>query len=294
MAYTDHWDDTDVEESLDAPGGPSDVGRPARRWGGVLAGLLLAVLGAGGALWLGSGGQSMVDAVALSRPVARGQVVTAADLAQVRVAADGGAVRLATPAMARDLLLGRQALVDLPAGTLVTPELVGSVAGPAGTLTLGVAVDPAGLPSAAPRPGERVDVVGIDPVTKTALTLARGVTVTEVRRPSGASGTGETVVYLAVPADLAARVATVAAVSPGVRLLGATGAGSPGVAVDGSASTGEAATGPGPATTAGPSAGAVGGATRSPSATPAGMPGGTTGGSGIGGDGLAGTVGGGR
>ncbi|MBL7498271.1 flagellar biosynthesis protein FlgA [Frankia sp. CNm7] len=285
MAYTDHWDDADLDDGLDTAG-RSTPRQPGRRWGGVLAGLLLAVLGAGGALWLGSGGQQMVDAVALARPVARGQVVTAGDLAQVRVAADGGAVRLATPATARDLLLGRQALVDLPAGTLLTPELVGSVAGPAGTLTLGVAVDPAGLPSSALRPGERVDVVGVDPVTKTAVTLARAVTVTEVGRPSGTSGTGETVVYLAVPAELAARVATVAAVSPGVRLLGAT---SPDVMGDpNTGGRGGAAT-VNPTTTV-PSAGPAGTPTGYPSATPTRAAVSTT----SSGDGFAGTAGSGR
>jgi len=192
-----------------------------RRWGGVLLGLLLAVLGAGGALWLGSGSAPTVEAVALARQVQRGQVITAGDVAVVRVAASGGAVRLATPATARAVVLGRQALVDLPAGTLLTPELVGSVAGPAGTLTLGVAVDAAGLPSSALRAGERVDVVGLDPVSKDPVTLAEQVTVTEVRRPGGGSQAGETVVYLAVPAEQAARVAAAAAGS-GVRLLGVT------------------------------------------------------------------------
>ncbi|MBL7521841.1 flagellar biosynthesis protein FlgA [Frankia sp. CNm7] len=293
MTYTDRWEDTGLDDRLDAPAGPS-AGRAPRRWGGVLAGLLLAVLGAGGALWLGSGGQQTVDAVALARPVARGQVVTAGDLAQVRVATDGGAVRLATAAIARDTLVGRQALVDLPAGTLLTPELVGSVAGPAGTLTLGVAVDPAGLPSSALRPGERVDVVGVDPVTKTAVTLARAVTVTEVRRPSGTSSTGETVVYLAVPAELAARVATVAALSPGVRLLGATSDTSPAPALTtGPPTAGTTApTGSGPTATSGPSTGA--GGTGSAESTPPTTSGGAANSAAATGDGLAGTVGGGR
>ncbi|OHV64192.1 SAF domain-containing protein [Pseudofrankia sp. BMG5.36] len=251
MTFTasDQWDDTDLDGEYDGDG-PRGAGRGQRRWGGALLGLLLAVLGAGGALWLGSGSQPTVDAVALARPMQRGQVIAAADLAVVRVAASGGAVRLATPATARAVVVGRQALVDLPVGTLLTPELVGSVAGPAGTLTLGVSVDAAGLPSSAPRAGEQVDVVGVDPATKEAVTLAERVTVTEVGRPTGSSEAGGTVVYLAVPAQLAARVAAAAATSPGVRLLGVT-ADAPGGAV---VTPGGQAGGPAAAPTAGDTA----------------------------------------
>ncbi|MDT3446426.1 SAF domain-containing protein [Pseudofrankia sp. BMG5.37] len=267
MTFTaaDQWDDTDLDGEYDGDG-PRVAGRGQRRWGGALLGLLLAVLGAGGALWLGSGSQPTVDAVALARPMQRGQVIAAADLAVVRVAASGGAVRLATPAIARAAVVGRQALVDLPAGTLLTPELVGSIAGPAGTLTLGVAVDAAGLPSSSPRPGEQVDVVGVDPATKDAVTLAQRVTVTEVGRPAGSSEAGVTVVYLAVPAELAARVAAAAATSPGVRLLGVTADTSGGAVVppDGQVggpaaaptASGAATGGAGTGSAAGPAAGA--------------------------------------
>ncbi|WP_157488780.1 flagellar biosynthesis protein FlgA [Pseudofrankia sp. DC12] len=223
------WDlpaeDGDLYGDAPVPG----AGRGVPRWGGVLAGLLLAALGAGLALWLGSGRVQMIDAVALSRPVQRGQVVGVGDLAVVRVAADGGQVRLASPAAARHAVVGRQALVDLPAGTLLSPELVGSVSGPAGTLTLGVAVDAAGLPSAGLRPGDVVDVVGVDAVSKEPLTLASMVTVTEVHAPGGGAGGGNTVVYLAVDAELAPQVAAAAAQGPGVRLLGVTGSTDPGV-----------------------------------------------------------------
>ena len=256
MTYVEprRWDVPD--EDADYTDEPAGGARGSVRWGGVLAGLLLALLGAGGALWLGSGRTQMVDVVALARAVDRGQVIEAGDLAVVRVAADGGQVRLASPAAARVALVGHQALIDLPAGTLLTPELVGSVAGPAGTVTLGVTVDPAGLPSSGLRPGDLVDVVGVDPVSKAPVTLASTVTVTEVRRASGATGDGTTVVYLAVDAQVAPQVAAAAAQDPGVRLLGVTAQTTPELPDSTAASIGPT-TASGMAATTTPAAGTV-------------------------------------
>jgi flagella basal body P-ring formation protein FlgA len=85
--------------------------------------VLLILLGAAGAVWLSAQGQARVGVVALARPVHRGQVVTAADLATVQVNVDGGRVRVATPASAARDIVGRAALLDLPAGQLLSAEL---------------------------------------------------------------------------------------------------------------------------------------------------------------------------
>ncbi|MBL7487442.1 flagellar biosynthesis protein FlgA [Frankia sp. AgB1.9] len=254
---------------------PTAGTRGPLRWGALATGLLLAVVGAFGAVWLGSNHQHLIDTVALARPLERGQVLTTGDLADVRVTTDGGRIRLVTPATARAVMVGRQALVDLPAGIVLNPELLGTVAGSAGTLTLGVAVDAAGLPSSGPRSGELVDVVGVDPVTKEPVTLAEQVTVTEVRAQNSAAGSGGMVVYLAVPDTVAAQVAMAAATSPGVRLLGVTG--SAAAAVGAPSTDGSAGAGPDPAAGAGtsgptvagaPAAGGTGGGVADPSTQP--------------------------
>jgi hypothetical protein len=196
---------------------------PRRRWAGAAAALLLTVCGAAGAVWLASDDRPQVEVVALARPLHRGQAVTRDDLAVVRLAAEGGALRLATPSTAAEAVLGRSALIDLPAGTLVNPEMVGSAALPAGHVSLGVRLGADGLPSSSPRPGETVDVVGSDPTTGQAVMLARSVRVAEVEpQPGGARG-GDRVVYLVVPEADAQAVATAALSERGLRLLGSAG-----------------------------------------------------------------------
>ncbi|WP_157475048.1 SAF domain-containing protein [Parafrankia sp. EUN1f] len=192
-----------------------------RRWGGAAAALLLMLVGAAGAVWLASddSGRS-IEVVTLTRPLARGTEVTPSDLAVVRVDVEGSGVRLTAPAAARGELVGRQALIDLPAGTLISPEMVGSVALPTGTVTLGVTVSAQDLPSAAMRPGEQVSVLGYPLAAGGPQLLARGVTVTEVQRPQTAGQPGQTVVYLQLPEQAAMDVAAAATLDQGVRLLG--------------------------------------------------------------------------
>jgi Flp pilus assembly protein CpaB len=210
--------------------GGADRGGPAprRRWGGAALALLLMVLGAAGALWLAAGEAPTAEVVALARPLSRGQLVTRDDLAVVRVAADGGAVRLATPEAAGRALVGRPVLIDLPAGTLLGPEMVGSSALPAGHVSLGVRVAADGLPSPSLRPGDLVDVVGVETEAgqaagragSQAVVLVRRVQVADVRPAAEGAPGGDTVVYLIVPEPAAEAVATAALADRGVRLLG--------------------------------------------------------------------------
>ncbi len=194
-----------------------------RRWGGAAVALLLMVLGAAGALWLSSDDARRVDAVALARPLARGTVVAPGDLAVVGVDARGGAVRLATPATARRALVGRPVLLDLPAGTLLSPEMVGSVTAAAGQVSIGVAVGPDGLPSASVRAGDVVGVLGFDAATSRAVLLARDVRIAEVRLQVDAGHSGDTVVYLTLPEQVVETVETAAMSEHGVRLVGIGG-----------------------------------------------------------------------
>jgi len=198
---------------------------PRRRRGTVAVGLLLAVLGAAVAYWAASRGEPATRVVVLAAAEQRGHILTAADLATVSVTVSGGQPRLASPELARAALLGRALLLNLPAGTLLTPEMVGDAAPPAGSVALGVKVSPDALPSRTLRPGETVQVLGFDGASGQAVVLSRQASVTSVD-PDTAAGNGAMVVYLTVPVTDAAAVATAAASAQGVRLLGPAGAGS--------------------------------------------------------------------
>ncbi|WP_322770522.1 SAF domain-containing protein [Frankia sp. Cr1] len=192
----------------------------SRRSANAAFALLLMIAGAGGAVWFAADNQPQLDVVALARPLSRGQVVTPADLAVIRITAQGGAARLTTPQVARQALVGKPLLLDLPAGTLVTPEMVGSVAPPDGYVALGVRVAADALPSATLRPGEHVDILGFDKGTGVASVLVRDFTVTEINRPGPDGRAGDSVVFLMVPEQTAGAVATAAVSDRGVRLLG--------------------------------------------------------------------------
>jgi len=182
---------------------------------------LLMLAGASGAVYLASQHPGQVDAVALARPLQRGQIVAAGDLATVRVSAEGGQVRLATTTTARRDVLGRAALVDLPAGTLMTPELVAAGTPPPNGVTVGVRLAADALPAARLRSGEWVRVVHTDSASGEAKVVASQALVVSVTAVSSVgSGDTDTVVYLSVPNDSAAAVAGAASSRNGVRLLG--------------------------------------------------------------------------
>jgi hypothetical protein len=86
-----------------------------------------------------------VQVLAVARPVAAGQAITAGDLKQVSAARDPG-VRLVPAAQAVEVV-GRTAVVPLVAGTLLTPELLGDAAfPPGGQVTASVALKPGQYP----------------------------------------------------------------------------------------------------------------------------------------------------
>lgn len=166
----------------------------------VLVGVLLV---AGCALAFGlvaDGLSERTPVVVLAGPVARGAVLSGADLAVAQIAADPG-VRV-TPAADRDRLVGRPLLAALPAGALVTADVLGPAgveAGP-GTATVGLALEPGAYPTADLAPGDRVAVLSTDdaggvlapdatvvaaaPVVDGAATLLVSVVVTVEQAPA--------------------------------------------------------------------------------------------------------------
>jgi Flp pilus assembly protein CpaB len=192
-----------------APAGPR--GR-RRNWAlAVLGGLVVVVCTAGFAVgWAHAGDRQPV--LALARPVAAGQVLTAADLTVVR-AGISGPVSL-VPASQETTVAGRMAAVPLPAGALLVPGDVGLPELPAGQQELGVALKPGQYPPDLSA-GQTVDVLSTPAPTaagssaSSAAALPVGQAVVLAVDPSATAG--ETVVELRLSQNAVPQVAAVAA-----------------------------------------------------------------------------------
>jgi Flp pilus assembly protein CpaB len=179
----------------------------------LLTGVLLVV---GCALAFGVLAQNLTDTRAvlvLARPVARGTVLSDADLAVAQVPADT-AVRVVR-ADDRQRLLGRTLLLSLPAGTTLTAELVTAGAvdiGPT-SRTVGLLLEPGGYPTSSLAPGDIVSVVDTggagDVLDDHAVVLSTETTV---------DGAATRLVSIVVDARSAAAI-TAAAAQDRVRLL---------------------------------------------------------------------------
>lgn len=98
-------------------------------------------------------------ALALAKPVQRGEVIEAADLRVVYVSADEPIARLGRNDAAA--LVGRTALSDLPVGALLTEGSVAPrIAIGAGQGVVGLALEPGQAPAGQLVPGDLVNVIG--------------------------------------------------------------------------------------------------------------------------------------
>jgi hypothetical protein len=179
----------------------------------VLIGVLLI---AGGALAFGLVADRLSDrqpVLVLARPVERGAVLADADLAIAQVAADAGVQ--VTPPSARRTIVGRTLLTPLPAGAVVTADLVGAAAIDlgAGARTVGLALEPGGYPTSALAPGDLVGIVATDGAGSVLDDRATVVAVEPV-----VEGSATLLVSVVVRADAATAV-TAAAARDGVRLV---------------------------------------------------------------------------
>jgi hypothetical protein len=179
-------------------------------------------LGAAGAILLAAQEGDGVEVVSLARPMQRGDVLAAEDLVSVGISA-GARLRAATPASAQRDLLGRSLLVDLPAGTLLAPEMVAAARPAPNGVPVGLRLTPDALPAPTLRPGEWVRVVRVDPATGEAKVVAPAAEVISILQEATETTrrSADVVVYIAVPPDSADEVAGAASADRGVRLLGA-------------------------------------------------------------------------
>jgi hypothetical protein len=130
-----------------------------RRTPELVVGILLVVGWILGTVLLVTSGRDRIPVLALATDVARGQVITDADLSTVYVGSDASITHLAEGEA--DRVVGRAALTDLAAGTVVTREQFArpvEVLEP-GAATVGLSLEAGQLPSLRLAPGDRVSVV---------------------------------------------------------------------------------------------------------------------------------------
>ena len=184
--------------------GPPSAKRPVRMPEIVLGVLLVATCAMGALLWQRSVDQT-ITVVAAARPIARGSIISAAD---VRGAQVGGETSGLVRGDDARLIVGRIALVDIEQGVPFTSALVTDAAplGPDEALT-SMALSPGQMPTDL-APGDHVRLV------VTAAPDATGVTETNMLESEAtvwtiASGTDglSTVVTVRGPLDLSTAVA---------------------------------------------------------------------------------------
>lgn len=160
--------------------------RPAIIFGSVAALLLGAVAGAW--LWLSS--TAAVEVVAARSTVARGAVISAADLVTVRIGVDPAVA--AIPASQAGSLVGKRAALDISAGSLVTRADVADQVVPGKGMTLvGLSLGAGLLPSSPLRNGDEVRIVrapsGQEAATGTPVVIAATVVASSPTRDGQAT-----------------------------------------------------------------------------------------------------------
>jgi hypothetical protein len=141
------------ELELDPPRGARRVRVPELLVGAALAvGFALAAV-----LWQANATQRD-PVLAVGRSIARGEVIEATDVRVVYVGSDQPLVTLSEAELAR--VVGRVAVADLPAGTLLTPAHMNDpqTVEP-GEGVVGLALDPGQFPAMQLAPGDVVNVV---------------------------------------------------------------------------------------------------------------------------------------
>jgi hypothetical protein len=181
-------------------------------------GVLVLVVSGLAALWLFESSADRTAVLALAGPVERGEVVTAEDLVTVEVAADE-AIAVTRPGEV-DGVVGRVALVDLPAGSLITSSQVASADEvEVGEGVVGLRLEPGQVPALRLTPGTTVSVLLTPPSAMASESLTASqiearsevlVDAATVVDAAALGGQGEMVVSLSMTEDQARMVASAA------------------------------------------------------------------------------------
>lgn len=205
--------------------GPGSGARRQAKTPTIALGVVVAVICGIAGVWLVTSAGETTTVLVFSRDVERGQVLEAADLTSTEVRADD-TVALMVRARA-DEVVGRVALVDVSAGSLVSGDLVAE-AGlvPEGQTIVGLDLSAGQAPSLQLVPGTTVmvlltpapntDVASTEDANEAGDVLADAATVVEVTQAGQA--VGQVFVSLAVDAGEARAVSSAASLNR-VRLV---------------------------------------------------------------------------
>jgi hypothetical protein len=143
----------------------------------LVAGLLVVVVFALGAVLWHLSAIDKVPALVVASPVARGDVLETGDVRVGYVARDDGLARLDVTQF--DRVVGRVAVVDLAEGTLLASSMMAEAAAIGdGDGVVGLSLEPGAYPTGGLAPGDRVNVVrAADTATTPAAVVARDATV---------------------------------------------------------------------------------------------------------------------
>lgn len=146
-------------EMTAAPAREPDPVRQRRRPALIGIGIALLALGPLAGAYIGANTDDSVQVLALSTGKLAGQRLTTADLRAVSLSADPDQVPSVRVEDA-DQVTGKLLAGNLPAGTLITPQMVGDgPATPQGTFIVGIPVTPGQMPAVGLRPGDQVTLV---------------------------------------------------------------------------------------------------------------------------------------
>lgn len=181
--------------------------RPRRSPRLVAAGLLLACLGGLGGAMAYQQASHANQVVVMQRAVPRGELVSTADLAVVTIGPAPGVHTVGAEQLPS--LVGKQALVDLPAGSLVGADAVGDARLPEGSSQLGLKLAAGRVPVEQMPAGTPVQLVEVtsDKQESSALLVEASIITAPRLLPDGSSQ----VLDVAVPEAQAQRVADLAA-----------------------------------------------------------------------------------
>jgi len=127
------------------------------RW--LVAGVLAICVGGLGAALLYANASSSASVITIKRTVYRDQTITADDLGVISLAVPIGLDVVPADRLAE--IIGSTAIIDLPAGGILTPAEFGDPVVPSGCVRLGLRLDPGRIPSSATEPGASVLLVPV-------------------------------------------------------------------------------------------------------------------------------------
>lgn len=200
-----------VPAEMASVGAPLAPVKTQRRPVYIVASASALLLGAFGAVWLWSASTSSVEVLVAKSTVPRGAVISASDLAAVRVSLDPAVT--VVPATQASTVVGKRAALDIAQGGLLTPADLAAETVPAkGKTVVGLSLGRGMLPASPLLNGDVVRVVqtpgaqgqleGASPVTITATVVAVSHT------SDGQAALVDLLVGADAAPDLAARAAT--------------------------------------------------------------------------------------